>query len=39
MELNKYRKISKIVYTDTDSIITEEPLDSKYIGSEIGKMK
>jgi len=39
MELNKYRKITKIVYTDTDSIITEEPLDSKYIGTEIGKMK
>jgi len=39
MDLNNYRKIAKIVYTDTDSIITEEPLDPIYIGTEIGKMK
>jgi hypothetical protein len=39
MNLNEYRKLTKIVYTDTDSIITEEPIDSKYIGSNIGQMK
>jgi hypothetical protein len=39
MNLIEYRKLTKIVYTDNDSIITVEHLDSKYIAKNIGQMK
>lgn len=39
VHLNKFRLITDIVYTDTDSIFTENPIDPKYIGPEIGQLK
>jgi len=29
----------KLYYTDTDSIYIDKPLDSKFIGSELGQLK
>jgi DNA polymerase elongation subunit (family B) len=35
----KHMKGLTVIYTDTDSIVTTTPIDSKYIGSEIGQLK
>lgn len=29
----------KVFYTDTDSIVTDKPIDSKYIGTALGQFK
>jgi DNA polymerase type B, organellar and viral len=39
MHLNKFRKLYPILYTDTDSFVTTQPIDPKYIGPELGQMK
>lgn len=41
IHMTKFKNIEdlKILYTDTDSIFFNKPLDSKIIGKELGKMK
>ena len=36
IHMNKFKQNSNIIYTDTDSIITTEPLPNEVLGNEIG---
>lgn len=41
IHINKLKKLYEnfLIYTDTDSIVTSMPVDPKYVGKEIGKLK
>jgi hypothetical protein len=39
IEMHPYLLMNGVIYSDTDSIFTNKPLDSKFTGKEIGKFK